>query len=37
MAVLAKDGYVDIVRDKIENFHGNQLVYVGWDLSLIHI
>ena len=35
MAVLAKDGYVDIVRDKIENFHGNQLVYVGWDDHLL--
>ena len=35
MAVIAKDGYVDIVRDKVENFHGNQLVYVGWDDHLL--
>ena len=31
MAIIAKDGYVDNVRDRVENFHGNQLVYVGWD------
>jgi len=35
MAVVAKDGYVDIVRDRIENFHGNQLVFVGWDDHLL--
>jgi phenol hydroxylase P4 protein len=35
MAVIAKDGYVDIVRDKVENFHGNQLVYVSWDDHLL--
>ena len=31
MAIVAKDGYVDFVRDKVENFHGNQLVLVSWD------
>lgn len=35
MAVIAKDGYVDIVRDKVENFHGNQLVHVSWDDHLL--
>jgi phenol hydroxylase P4 protein len=35
MAITAKDGYVDIVRDKIENFHGNQLVYIAWDDHLL--
>lgn len=35
MAVIAKDGYIDLVRDRVENFHGNQLVYVGWDDHLL--
>ena len=35
MAINARDGYVDIVKDKVENFHGNQLVYVSWDDHLI--
>lgn len=35
MAIIAKDGYVDIVRDKVENFHGNQVVYVSWDDHLL--
>ena len=35
MAIIAKDGYVDNVRDRVENFHGNQLVYVGWDDHLL--
>ncbi|MDX2471451.1 MAG: phenol hydroxylase subunit P4 [SAR324 cluster bacterium] len=26
-----KPGYKAESRDKLENFHGNQLVYVGWD------
>lgn len=26
-----KPGYNPEPRDKVENFHGNQLVYVGWD------
>ena len=35
MAIIAKDGYVDIVRDKVENFNGNQLVHVSWDDHLL--
>jgi phenol hydroxylase P4 protein len=35
MAMTTKDGYVDIVRDKVENFHGNQVVYIGWDDHLL--
>lgn len=35
MAIVAKDGYVDIVRDKVENFGGNQLVHVSWDDHLL--
>lgn len=30
MATTSLDGYVDIVKDAVENFHGNQLVYVDW-------
>ena len=36
MAVVAlKDGYTGEVRDRIENFHGNQLLYIGWDRHLM--
>ena len=35
MTITARDGYVDIVRDRVENFHGNQLVYVAWDDHLL--
>ncbi|MDN0083176.1 phenol hydroxylase subunit P4 [Crenobacter sp. SG2305] len=32
MAVIAlKPGYQGEVRDRQENYHGNQLVYFGWD------
>ncbi|WP_221793951.1 phenol hydroxylase subunit P4 [Oceanobacter mangrovi] len=27
--------YIGEVRDRVENFHGNQLVYVGWDRHLM--
>lgn len=27
--------YKGEVKDRIENFHGNQLVYVGWDQHLM--
>ena len=30
MAVNSLNGYVDIVADVVENFHGNQLVYIDW-------
>ncbi|WP_322044550.1 phenol hydroxylase subunit P4 [Paraburkholderia sp. J67] len=36
MAVIAlKEGYGGPTRDRIENFHGNQLLYVGWDDHLM--
>jgi len=36
MAVNAlKKGYQGEIRDKVENFNGNQLVYVGWDKHLL--
>lgn len=35
MAVIAKDGYINLVRDRVENFNGNQLVHVGWDDHLL--
>jgi phenol/toluene 2-monooxygenase (NADH) P4/A4 len=25
------ENYSGPIRDKVENYHGNQLVYVGWD------
>jgi phenol hydroxylase P4 protein len=32
MAVQAlKPGYTGEVKDRVELFHGNQLVYIGWD------
>lgn len=32
MAVTAKQpGYSGVDRDREENFHGNQLLYIGWD------
>ncbi len=27
--------YVGDVKDKVENFHGNQVVYAGWDEHLM--
>lgn len=27
--------YIGEVRDRVENFHGNQIVYVGWDHHLM--
>lgn len=27
--------YIGEVRDRVENFHGNQLVYIGWDHHLM--
>lgn len=36
MPVIAlKPGYAGETRDRIENFHGNQLVYFGWDQHLL--
>lgn len=36
MAVVAiTDNYVGERRDAIENFHGNQVVYIAWDKHLM--
>lgn len=36
MAVAAiTPDYTGERRDRVENFHGNQLVYVGWDYHLM--
>jgi len=36
MAVVAlNEGYTGPMRDRVENFHGNQLLYVGWDGHLM--
>lgn len=29
------DDYEGVVKDRVENFHGNQLVYVNWDKHLL--
>jgi len=31
MAIQAKGEYPVIMMDSVDKFHGNQLVYVGWD------
>ncbi len=31
MAINALNDYVDNDRDDVENFHGNQVVYIDWD------
>ncbi len=31
MAINALKDYVDNDRDAVENFHGNQVVYIDWD------
>jgi phenol hydroxylase P4 protein len=36
MAVIAlKDGYKGEMKDRVENFHGKQLLFVGWDKHLM--
>ena len=36
MPVIAlAPGYTGEVRDRVENFHGNQLVYFGWDRHML--
>lgn len=35
MSVKALKEYVGIPRDRVENFHGKQLVYVSWDHHLL--
>ncbi len=37
MSVVAKEpGYTSEVRDRVENFHGQQLLYIGWDNHLMY-
>lgn len=36
MALIAlKPGYEGEVKDRVENFHGNQLLYIGWEDHLM--
>ncbi len=35
MPVKSIGEYPALVRDKVDNFHGNQLVFVGWDHHLM--
>ncbi|GAB2182454.1 phenol hydroxylase subunit P4 [Denitratisoma sp. agr-D3] len=35
MSVKAIKEYVGVVKDRQENFHGAQLLYVGWDHHLM--
>jgi phenol hydroxylase P4 protein len=35
MSVKSIGDYPALVQDNVENFHGNQLVYVGWDHHLM--
>ena len=36
MSVVAlKEGYTGEVKDHVENFHGNQLLYIGWEDHLM--
>jgi len=35
MTVAAVRDYIGEPLDKVENFHGNQVVYVGWDYHLM--
>jgi phenol/toluene 2-monooxygenase (NADH) P4/A4 len=36
MAVVAlAENYAGEVKDRVENFHGNQLIYIGWEDHLM--
>lgn len=35
MTVAAIKEYIAVPRDRVENFHGKQLVYVSWDHHLL--
>jgi phenol hydroxylase P4 protein len=35
MTVVARKEYVGIPRDRVENFHGKQLVFISWDHHLL--
>ena len=36
MATVAIGTYVFEPKDKVENFHGNQLLYIGWEDHLMY-
>lgn len=37
MSVTAlKPGYTGEIKDRVENFHGNQLLYIGWEDHLMY-
>lgn len=33
---MSKPGYTGESRDRVENFHGQQLLYIGWDQHLMY-
>lgn len=35
MAVTAIGDYPALIKDNVENFHGNQMVVIGWDHHLM--
>ncbi|MBS1191405.1 MAG: phenol hydroxylase [Rhodocyclaceae bacterium] len=35
MAVTSTKPYVGVPRDRVENFNGKQIVYVGWDQHML--
>jgi len=36
MTVVAlEQGYIGEVKDRVENFHGNQLIFIGWEDHLM--
>ncbi|QHS11086.1 phenol hydroxylase subunit P4 [Sinimarinibacterium sp. NLF-5-8] len=37
MSVVALEpGYTGEIKDRVENFHGQQLLYIGWDQHLMY-
>ena len=37
MSVVAlQPGYSGEMKDRVENFHGSQLLYIGWDHHLMY-
>ncbi len=37
MSVVAiKPGYTGEIKDRVENFHGKQLLYIGWEDHLMY-
>lgn len=37
MSVIAlKPGYTGEIKDRLENFHGQQLLYIGWEDHLMY-